>query len=1187
MKWQQAIIMLFVALLLVVSAAAQVKAEEKKPSILIVTGRDKLPSIYGDFNWYRQLNAHGLQLDTHFLNDEPARPFNWELISKYNCLIFLDLPVDGEMVKKGGAPVNYLWTKPPFREEMLPLLERYLEAGGGVFFLPDFQSYDVALLHMQKVEAYLQHWGARLPLESIHDPVTAARHPRNGLTYIYADAIAPSPVSTGVRGIWFPVGDLSPWSYMTVGQPIDVSKEWTPVVNGGRSSFTQDRTVSTKSTEDALAPTMYHRPNQQTPPTLYAIREAGNGRLALTVMWNIFTVHGGTSWIHDGVVIDKGLNGRPSDFGKLFENTLRWLSEPSLQNGKVGGYAQDPLQLIHPNLRKKPADYHAEFDTYQNPTPPGTVYRGLIGAHTAYSGGSGNVADYAAAATRAGLDFVVFLEQLGKISEADYRKLEADCQKNSTGKLLLIPGLRFTNNIGNPMFGYGFGIPWLKPSQLAGPNKDQLRTQCFDAKGELTYSDEDAKNWIWTFLGADRNIGYYDFSNNPGIPVRNLRLYGNLGVMTYRNGKLVEDITADYLDNVADGDPPLACAVDLVESPRELTAAVKAGHYLTHVAADSLAAVPHAMWYGHAYGRHNVYPSNGPQIKSWAETQRVLTYAGESFVPTRARVRPLLWLTSDVGLKEVVIYSETKPIRRLLLNGVKEYQQQFEWAFDRQRQLTVQVTDVKGHRAVSAALESWSDANANGWCGDRQNGELWHGPGWILPPRWPDFVTGNTWDGGPRAYIGLVEQCTPGVVVNQEKKWVAEGGWSTMGGRGFEGNMYPTCFDDSVANAGFIAAHKYAPGVVANAYHTLGPIVPTEFLTLSGRRTQYVQRITGPSEGHALFPRREGGNLALIESTVTLKKDVDVVNLFVMGIQPLNFAKNTSNLPLWAVRSDDRSPLAFGGYETFQAGKGVSPLPPVKPGGYLAMVPSQTGNIGIVFNVGTQPVQLTAGPEWQITLPTAAGAHKAGETFQSRLLVIHDALDETALNGLRVERLRRYLGLTGENGCGLKVNKGKVVAQFGLQDLAADNGLVDCEIPRPDFKTNIPLGLRFSGLNPNWAIGELQLTGYSPGFYTNGTNVYRSLGMDDQGLVHLAVYPDFVPNTHIVVGHPVQCDTPDLIIELALLNDKPYQYHVAVNNPTDKPIKTTLKKSMNLPAFDFPDTPVEVPAGGYMVIREK
>jgi hypothetical protein len=88
-------------------------------------------------------------------------------------------------------------------------------------------------------------------------------------------------------------------------------------------------------------------------------------------------------------------------------------------------------------------------------------------------------------------------------------------------------------------------------------------------------------------------------------------------------------------------------------------------------------------------------------------------------------------------------------------------------------------------------------------------------------------------------------------------------------------------------------------------------------------------------------------------------------------------------------------------------------------------------------------------------------------------------------------------------------------------------------------------------------------------------------------MVHLAVYTKGAPTSHSIVGHPVVCDAKDLIIEVTHLSDKPAQWHVAVNNPTDKPIKTTLRRNMDLPGFELPDTPIEVAAGGYVVVREK
>ncbi|MCG2661147.1 MAG: hypothetical protein L6437_12995, partial [Kiritimatiellae bacterium] len=803
---------------------------------------------------------------------------------------------------------------------------------------------------------------------------------------------------------------------------------------------------------------------------------------------------------------------------------------------------------------------------------------------------------------------VVFLEEFGKkggLSEEKYRKLEADCKRLSSDKLFLLPGFSFRNNIGNHLFVYGYDIKWPTSTQFVGANGDEIRHQCFDKDGQLTYNDEDAKNWIWTITGCNgRNLGYYNFTNSPSnaMPVRDLRLFGVLGVMTYLDGKLVEDLTPDYLNYVMDGNPPLACAVEIVNSPAELARAVKEKHYLTHVAVAKVADVPVAMQYGHQYGRANVNPSSGPQIKSWASTQRVLTYAGEPFVPARYRIRPMAWVTSDVGLKEIKIWDDNKVIRRFLLNGAKEFKQTFEWAYDRQRVNVLEVVDVEGRRAVSAGFESWCDANFNSWCSDRQNGVLWHGPLTMgsannncspgLNP--PTKSVGPTWDGGPPPPAYANYNIHPGVKI---KPNLFEGIMSGVGGRLMEGDMWPTCVDESVNNVAAYGDHIYAPGAVANAYHTLGPIKPSEYMTFTVRRTLYLQRPGGVSrDWHAMWPEREGGNLALLEGAMTFKKDTPMDNMNILWVQLQNFPKESSNIPLIGIRrSNDSLPICGPQQSVYAPGWGIPPNLGagrgseyvLDPGGYFAIMPTGEGIASVLFNVGAGPVLAAPWGNVTFSLPERDKTFKAGESLAWRCLVVMDGLEQPVHNLHRIERIREYYGLDGKHNSGLVVKRGKLLSHFGLVDLAPENGVVEFEVPAPDFPLQLPLGLRFIGFNPNWALGQFQISGYSMGKYSNGANVYRNLAMDDRDMAFLAVYPDNVPLSHSIVGHPVQCDNPKLIIEFAQLNAKPVEYHVAVNNPTDAPINTTLKKCINLPGFDFADTAITVPAGGYIVVREK
>ena len=535
-----------------------------------------------------------------------GQPLTWERISKFHCLVLYNLPADQGQTIPGALP------GPPFRPDFQALLDRYLKAGGGVLIDVSVPQRTEAIEEL--LAAYLAPWGAKLPLEKATDPATQVPHPRLQNQPFLAAEVIPSPVSEGVRSVWFPCG-TGGYNWEQYGGLIEVSSDWTEVLRGSATCTTEPLRPTM-----ALGPTeRYSKPqyvrNGVTKPTLFAVRELpSGGRLALMNAWNVFHLGGGTTWVHDRAMLDRGLAGKPSDFGRLLENTFRWLAAPAAKAGLLGGYQQDPEKLRMPTERLKAQQMFPAAEWQQNPTPPRRVYRGLIGACSAASGGTGTVADYAAAAKRSGLDFVVFLEDFAQLTEPAYRKLEADCRGASKDEVLLLPGFRIDTNLGTHYFAYGWDIPWLEGPQLAGPSRQLLRLQQFDEKGLLALDDQAVHNWQFAVMDfASRNLGYYDCrANQRGTPIYNLRMFGMLAVMTYRQGKLVEDITPEYLDYVADTIPPRACAVDLVDSPDELQRAVGDGHYLTHIAVENLAKVPEALCHGHQYGRPNVYPSQGP-----------------------------------------------------------------------------------------------------------------------------------------------------------------------------------------------------------------------------------------------------------------------------------------------------------------------------------------------------------------------------------------------------------------------------------------------------------------------------------------------------------------------------------------------------------------------------------------------
>jgi len=1163
-------------------------AAGQRPSVLLLPA-----SVRPDHVYLAELNGKGFNIDYGISGE---KPLTWERLRQFNCLLLTALPLEEELAAGHGR--HHPWRQPPFRAKFLALLDQFRAAGGGILLLLD--TSDINTSPSYENHAFLLgRWGAKLPLEGLDDPVTATNHPHSRAPFIYTTDVLPSPVSDGVRGVWYPSAHRSGNSnFHTWGQAIEVDPNWTVVLRGSVSSYSE-----------ALKPgfalrgneqfTPYVRPGRVPAPALFAIREDGGSRLGLAVLKDVFHVTSGTTWAHDRVMLDKGMRKRPSDFGKLLENTLRWLAQPSFEKGKLGGYRQDPVALKHPHFRRQPTEFFPEFDSYQNPVPPGKVFRGVVGARTSFSTGQGTVAEYAASARRAKLDFIVFLEKFSGLTEPALGRLEQACKDESGPDLVLIPGYTMRTHIGNYVFLMGYDHAYPKGNQLTGPDTTELRVQNFDAEGRLTFSDEAAKNLIWRYTKGPRNIGYFNFANSaPGsVPVRNLRLYGMLGAVTYTGGKQVEDVTAEYLRLTPQGNPPRMCVVDVVTSPAELEAAVADGHYLTHVAAGRVEDVMSKMAYGHQYGRDNVYPSSGPRIHAWAGTQRVMTFAGEPFVTSRYRIPHLAQVSSDVGLKEIRIWSDGRLWRRLLLNGAKEFRQVFEWSFDRQRGLVLEAIDAAGGRAVSTSFETWTDANAMSWCSDRQNGELWHGP-FTIHAAWGSGVLtwhsiGHTWDGG--------SALTPFAGINL---WASPALWDKAGRsesarghlpRPMEGYTYATCVDDSVRNIAGEAWNVYAPGSVANAYHTLGPIRPAQQMSYRLRRTLYLPRPSGPLlDWHAMWSERRGGGLALFEGDMTLKQDLEFGRIMAGMLRVINF-DDDDRVALWAVRSDGDSPPLCGPQETLldshqrvrtELGQGQTRELRLGPGGYIGTFGVINGTPSALFNVGDGDLSYEV-VHRRVFLADLPERGSKGDTFSWRLLYVWDAFDHEARNLGRLEGIRSYFGLGKGGNSGIVVKRGKLLSHAGLVHLAPEGGVVEFEVPQPTFNLDIPLGLRFIGFNANWTVGQWQLKGYSPGFYSDGQNVYRNLGLDDRDMAHLAVYTKGVPLSHSSVGHPVQCDATDLIIQVTHLSKNPPGWHVAVNNPTDRPIKTVLRRSMDLPGFNFPDMPVDLPAGAYRVVMDQ
>jgi hypothetical protein len=239
-------------------------------------------------------------------------------------------------------------------------------------------------------------------------------------------------------------------------------------------------TVSPWATGKALPPCATSTCKGRTPgvaaPALFAVREFGNGRVAILNQWRALTWGWGTHFYFDGQILTRGVTdsssageSRPSDMGRLLRNTLGWLGSSPKSSG-LGGFVTPADRWQLPNTRSSVAvkfaeqriDYNVSSLDSVDPAVMDCKYglkncvkslKGLVGARTSLSDGEGSVQDYANAAKAHHLDFIVFLETFSMsdnrtFSAKSLAKLKADCVAHADSSIKLIPGYTIPTQFG-------------------------------------------------------------------------------------------------------------------------------------------------------------------------------------------------------------------------------------------------------------------------------------------------------------------------------------------------------------------------------------------------------------------------------------------------------------------------------------------------------------------------------------------------------------------------------------------------------------------------------------------------------------------------------------------------------------------------------------------------------------------
>lgn len=1128
---------------------------------------------YVDLDWLTDLYLLGFKpdyLDAH-------ADFTWSRISQYNVLILYGSPAPD------ASKAMAFLSAGPRQAEYISLIEQFLAAGGGVFMMVHTDNGD------KHVRPLIEPWGARLPLEwyvesdpSKIEPFPRMRNDQEAMCLV--DQVLPSPISSGTEKVWLPYGlagaDNSSWT-----GPISVSPVWQVVVKGSATSLTDP--LDDQVPPIPLPPDPLIRPGGVTEPELMALRDYGNGRIVLCSQWPVFTIGQGTKWLYNRRCLSQGINGIPSDFEAITINALNWLAAPSLAGGNVGGYQANLARLEPPNndpsvFAEFPATpWPAHALDMSQPSDSRQGFVGLIGARTSRTGGTGTVLDYANAAKQVNLDFVVFMESFPQLTQAELTSLGAECLQHSDSTVLLIPGYTIDSNIGNHLFFSGHNLPWPTPLVLTGPGETLLNIQFQEDNGNWGVNDA-VLDWI--LADHDRYngqmVGYYNFDDPRAMQMPDLKLCSAQAIRFYDQGVLVEDQTQAFIDSAEGTITQSPVSVNLVDSPAELIAEVQSGNSLTHARATSLSALPdETLRWNSQYDAPSLYASDGPTIHAWTKTDRAIVYGSEPFVVNLEMMAADLDVSAPAGLQEIKVWNGNRLIRRMLPNGVTSYRQILQLPSVVQQNLVLEVVDNQGGKAISYPLRSWKSGSMSVvYCGDHVNDcgrqYLSRGTGIFQSQRYPLFDAGHSWDGGPRGERPSVHFSRNSPSLNSSL--------GTEGGDSLHNIPIMEFGDDQAIVVRSTLDEVYDPMIPhVNPWHTYGPIDPSLLLGAVRQYTEYNRPLSGVrGTGWGAIGDRTGAVVANFKCDVTFKQGLTVNQLTLIQS---NWYPPRPNIFLITGTPN----IVVRNLHTYQFNISTR----IRTGEWFGIYSSEAYNNVLFINRGEDVrINLLRGGSQSYLLHVDADLQSqsvsASEERQYELFSISDPLDVANFGQARFEDIMDYLSQPE----GMEVLQGARLVTPGFFDVDTANPdtPVELRIPRPTDPMQLTLPVRVSGLNRNWSAGLLQIDGHTTAYYTDGQNEYTSLGFDFDGRVYAALYPDQAATTHVLIGHPIVCDNPDVIIEVIPRSDAAgnFTWHVAVNNPTDSVmVNVTFSQGMSLPGLNFPNQTITLLEGTYQVLQ--
>ncbi len=806
----------------------------------------------------------------------------------------------------------------------------------------------------------------------------------------------------------------------------------------------------------------------------------------------------------------------------------------------------DPIVWTAPDLGGKSLEDYWREKTIGAMDATGRWYKGIIGARTKLTGGKGSVAEYAAAARAAKLDFIAFterVEDLSAISKETWDKFRKECQDASGPDLLVLPG---------QLIQRGEARDWY------------FRVSDFESPPRRDFLTEDGKrimNSLYEHFASGLNtLGPLDIRNQPS-PHWVSRNYNSMAVTTTKDGKTALDLEP-FLYVTQNLDDPKPVALDLITSPDQVAAASK--RFVNLRFARSQEELRKQL--KTPDNGNTVQISNGPVITNWQGRNQGRRTFGKN-VPGTERLLVRLQAKSDRPLAEAIIYDGTKVYRRYKLEG-NSCDLFIQALHDQQHQFVAVVKDVDGGMAVAGQMGATDRFNTRTICSDRQNSI--NGSEQLAP------------DGSP---LGCAAGTQQSKYANRGVGPVAEAhtvGYVPWMWDGSAGAMVGATFTPSMWEAPHILPAKDYQKLIGRMEFPLG----SRDVLCQAVGYEYISPNEPPHNG-GFWPMEPLKTYNAYARITEFKKTPDqpaasLIEGYYVMLQDGKWEKqewlwSSFSHMFYSISGQPSSETAWFFVNPSKGEHLSSSLPEkaanfnksLEPGGYAAY--ARGADTTAFFPLDTPVlVRQELSPnlmKMNIGYGRIGESYKKGDIVPFRF-VSYIGCPSSVPDNRALEQFRADYGLSGTAPAySVTPRSGKVLGTRYVLELQAQDGGFGGMIGKAKLDTRLPV--RVHGVNPNWTCGIVE----------RNEKWWLPLGvMDDLKLTSeqqaaptsYSAYAalDISKDRDVWIGNVVLCDQAEL--KLTLLPEGDGRFSVEAHNPTNKDLTTTIRTTPEfslVPAF--------------------